>query len=295
MTQERFAGPIAFVGAGPVAATLARAMDRAGLNVVAIASRDAHRAHHIASAVSDAVTVDTPQAAADLGRLVFLTVPDDAIAGVCDGIRWRAGQAAVHCSGATDLTALDAAERAGADVGAFHPLQMFANPAVALETLPGCTVTVEAAPPLDAELEHICRTIRCRPVTLARGQRALYHASANYVGPFLIALMQEAADMWQTFGASEGEALAALMPLLEGTMAAVRDRGLAGGMGGCVARGDVGTIRKHLDALDRFSPEAAALYRQLTLRTIPLAVARGTLPAARAEEIRAMLTSSAGG
>jgi predicted short-subunit dehydrogenase-like oxidoreductase (DUF2520 family) len=117
----------------------------------------------------------------------------------------------------------------------------------------------------------------------------LYHASANYVGPFVIALMQEATTMWRALGASDQEALDALMPLLRGTIAAVQDGGLARGMGGCVARGDIGTVKRHLAAIERLSPEMASLYRQLTLRTIPLAVARGTLPQETAAEIRAIV------
>jgi predicted short-subunit dehydrogenase-like oxidoreductase (DUF2520 family) len=126
-------------------------------------------------------------------------------------------------------------------------------------------------------------------VRLPPGHRALYHASANFVGPFLIALMQEAVQIWRALGISERDALAALVPLVEGTLAAVIDGGLAQGMGGCVARGDIGTVERHLAALDAFSPETAALYRQLTIRTIPLGLARGTLASDAADRIRAVL------
>jgi predicted short-subunit dehydrogenase-like oxidoreductase (DUF2520 family) len=269
---------IAFVGAGRVGATLAPAMHRAGFDVVSVFSRDADKAASIVDAVPGASVAATLQTAIDMSDLVFLTVGDDAIDPVCAAASWRGGQAAVHCSGATDLGALRHARETGASVAAFHPMQMFANPAVALATLRGCTVTIEADAPLFATLEDVAQRIGCRPVRLPPGtDRALYHASINYVGPFLIALMQESVQMWRTFGLDEPDVLAALVPLLQGTVAAVQDAGLAGGMGGCVARGDVGTVRRHLAALERFSPEAARLYRELTRRTIPLALARGTL------------------
>jgi predicted short-subunit dehydrogenase-like oxidoreductase (DUF2520 family) len=280
---------IAFVGAGPVAATLARAMRLAGLQVAAMFSRDHRKAADVAATVPGAAVAVTAQAAADAADIVFLTVPDDAIETVCAGLVWRAGHSVVHCSGATELDALRHARHAGASTGAFHPLQMFANPSVSLDTLAGCTVTIVAETPLAGLLEDICRGIRCRPVRLPPGQRALYHASANFVGPFLIALMQEAVQIWRALGISEHDALVALVPLLEGTVAAVMDGGLAQGMGGCVARGDVGTVGRHLTALDAFSPEMAALYRQLTIRTIPLGLARGSLSSAAADKIRAVL------
>jgi predicted short-subunit dehydrogenase-like oxidoreductase (DUF2520 family) len=279
----------AFIGAGRVTATLAEAMQLAGLHVAAIFSRDPQHAEAIAARVPGATVAATAQAAADAGDVVFLTVPDDAIEVACAGVAWRTGQSVVHCSGATELDALLSARHANAYVGSFHPLQMFANPSVALATLPGCTITVDAEPPLCDLLEGLCRRIECRPQRLASGRRALYHTSIYYVGPFLIALMQEAMVIWRALGMSEREALAALVPLLHGTVAAVMDGGLAQGMGGCIARGDIGTVQRHLAALDTFSPEMASLYRQLALRTIPLAVARGTLAPDAAEGIRAVL------
>ena len=211
------------------------------------------------------------------------------IAAVCANVRWRSGTSVVHCSGATELAALATAAGAGAAVGGFHPLQMFANPTVALEGLAGCTVGIEAEPELADELDRLGRLIGLRPLRLPPGVRARYHASANYVGPFVIALLREASAIWQSFGADEAAAVAALTPLLRGTLAAAIDRGLAGGMGGCVARGDLGTVRAHLEAMDALGADEGALYRTLALRTVPLAVERGTLPEARATAIAAML------
>jgi predicted short-subunit dehydrogenase-like oxidoreductase (DUF2520 family) len=97
------------------------------------------------------------------------------------------------------------------------------------------------------------------------------------------------------FGVDEREALAALLPLLRGTVDAVVDGGLARGMGGCVARGDVGTVRAHLQALEALDGDAAGLYRELTRRTIPLGLERGTLSPARAQEIEDVLATPPGG
>src|SRR6267378_1245756 len=84
------------------------------------------------------------QAVADACDFVWITVSDDAIGPVSDGIAWSARHKVVHCSGATEVLALAAAKKAGAAIGGFHPLQMFTNPAVALKGLPGCTVGIEA-------------------------------------------------------------------------------------------------------------------------------------------------------
>ncbi|MBB5390657.1 MULTISPECIES: Rossmann-like and DUF2520 domain-containing protein [unclassified Herbaspirillum] len=289
MDAKSMLSRIGFVGAGRVAQTLAGAFSGAGYPVVAVSSRSAANLADFRARCPAAQVMETPQEAADKSTIVFLTVSDDAIAPVCAGVRWRPGCAVVHCSGATEVAALAAAADAGAWVGGFHPMQMFANPDVALAGLPGCTVGIEAQGPLLEALRQLAQAIGCVPFSLPAGVRPLYHASAYYVGPFLIALLKEGAELWARFGATERQAMEAMLPLLRGTVAAAMDGGLARGMGGCVARGDIGTIRKHLDALESIDLAMANLYRELAVRNIPLAVQRGTLPPSRAAEIAALL------
>jgi len=66
---------------------------------------------------------------------VFLTVPDGAIAGVCQSLAWQQ-QSVVHCSGAAELSVLKGAPRAGG----FHPLVMFADPEVAARAIAGAAI-----------------------------------------------------------------------------------------------------------------------------------------------------------
>ena len=196
------ASRIGFIGAGRVAQTLAPAFDRAGLNVAAFYNRGSDAARLLGSRVPSAQPLTAAQQVVDVCDMVFLTVSDDAILPVCRDLRWEPRHRVVHCSGATELGALDHAKSAGAATGGFHPMQMFANPDVALEGLRGCTVGIEAEPDFRRELERLATSIGCEPLALPPGVRALYHASAYYVGPFLIALLKEGVELWKSFGAS---------------------------------------------------------------------------------------------
>ena len=282
-----------FIGCGRVGRTLAQAFANAGYTVTSAWSRKAADLDLMANEVSGLRPLASAQAVADACDFVWLTVADDAIATVADGIAWAPRHRVIHCSGATEISAVQNAKLHGALIGGFHPMQMFTNPAIALKGLPGCTVGVEADAGLLEALQQIASDIGCVPVQVPSGQRALYHASAYYVGPFLIALLAEGTNLWRKFGANEKQALDAMLPLLAGTLSAVRDGGLAQGMGGCVARGDVGTVRKHLAALDGYDPDAGQLYRALAKRNIPLGLARGSLSAAAAERIRETLAIDA--
>ncbi len=286
---------IGFIGAGRLATGLAWALADRGAKIRAVASGRGSTAHRLASRIPDCRAVATPQEVVDAVDLVFLAVPDDAIAGVAASARWRAGMAAIHCSAATEVDALEAAARQGAQIGGFHPLQAFGGPDIAMKTLPGCTIAIEAGGPLRARLEALAAVLGCPTIRLPPGSRPRYHAAAHYAAGFVFALINEAADIWQTFGIPREDTVAALVPLLKGTVASMEHSGLGQGLPGIFSRGDVGTLRKHLAGLEGVGLDALRLYCELGLRSIPLGLERGGLSAERAMEMRdAMLRALAG-
>jgi len=280
---------IGFIGAGRVAKGLAWGLAQSKRAIVAAASRSIGSAEHLAARIEGCRAAANAQDVVDRADLVFITVPDDAIAAVAAGVKWRQAMAVVHCSGATEVAVLEPAARAGAEIGGFHPLQLFADPDVALAGLPGCTVAIEAGAPLLPQLELLATALGCRTIRLPPGCRARYHAGAHYAAGFVITLLKEAAELWQTFGVCREDTVRALLPLLRGTAAAVERSGLAQGLAGTYSRGDIGTLEKHVDSLSRIDPDALRLYCELALRSIPLGVERGGYGEQRAEEMRARL------
>jgi len=282
---------IGILGSGLMGGKLGTIFARAGHDVVAIASRSIASAQALAERLPGARAI-TPQEVADRADLVFLTVPDDVIEAVASSVRWRAGSACVHCSGAAELSALKKAVADGALAGGFHPLHMYGEPGESPDALSGCSIALAGADALVEKLERLARSLGARPLRLPDGGRALYHVAANFSGAFVIALMQETIALWKKLGIAEGDALAALLPLLRGTVDNVERLGAPGGLGSAVARGDVGTIRRHLEVLAKKAPDSLQLYRLLSLRTVPLALAKGTLDARAAREIEALLAPS---
>ena len=279
---------LGIIGAGRVGTGLALSFARSKCNVVAVASRSVASAKNLARRVPGARAVSSPQEAADRSDLVFLTVPDDAIEAVASGIRWRADVGCVHCSGAGDLDLLGKAAAEGALVGGFHPLRMFGEPGRSFD-MRGCAVAIAGPEALARKLDRLARAIGARPLRLREGGRALYHAAANFSGAFVVALIGETAALWKKLGIAERDALRALLPLLRGSVDNVEKLGAAGALGSVVARGDIGTIRRHLETLAETAPESLELYRLLSLRTIPLALAKGTLKPEAAKEIQRLL------
>lgn len=282
---------LAFIGAGRLATTVAMGWSRAGYAVTACTSRSRSSAEKLAARAPGCRVVDSADALLDLADIVFVTTPDDSIARVASAVTWRAGIAVVHCSGATEVSALDAARERGALTGGFQPLAAFGDPDTALAALPGCTVAVEAVSPLIDQLEALAAALGCHPLRLPPGARGVYHAAGGYASQFVNALMAEAQLLWRSFGSTDEQSLRALLPLLKGTVNAIERAGPIQSMPGPVSRGDVGTVTKHVASLERVGPDALAMYRMLCGRTVGMALEKGSIDASRATSIRAALES----
>ena len=280
---------VGFIGAGTVGTALAVRLSGSGYRVVAAASRSRSSAERLAASVPGCTAFDSKQQVADAADLVFITTPDDAIGPVAAEIAWHPGQSVVHCSGADSIAILEKAREDGAFVGGFHPLQTFASVTHAIENIPGSTFAIEAEEPLLAILKDMAVALQGTWVKLNADDKVLYHAAAVMACNYFVTLVKLATDLWGTFGASPEQAIKALMPLLRGTLNNVENVGLPNCLTGPIARGDIGTIRKHVSALKRAAPEVLSAYRELGLHTIPIGVAKGTLDAERAEQLRELL------
>ena len=280
---------VGFVGAGRLARALSLALQTAGVPVVRVASRSDASAHALAQALPDCHVSDLP-ALVQTCDLVFLTSPDARIADIARTAPWRTGQAVVHCSGATAVAVLQPAADAGALIGGFHPMQSFgADPGAAVASLPGCTVAIEAAAPLDTLLQDLARRLGCAGISLPPQARVRYHASGGYASQHVHALLADAVRLWQSWGATEQQALDALLPLLRGTLESLARSGVAAGMPGPVSRGDAGTVRLHRQALESVDPEMRELYDRLCRRGVLLARRAGRLDAQTATGMEQVL------
>jgi len=279
---------LGFIGAGRVARCLAAAWADAGYRIAGVASRSAGSAAQLAELAGGCTVYDTPQELVEAAELIFITVPDDSIAATTARLRFRAGQAVVHCSGASEVSLLDTAREQGALTGGFHPLFLFSGTPADQQRIRGASVTLEAAAPLQAQLIGLIQALGCTPLEIPPGARMLYHASANYAASFVLCSLRETVDVWAGFGIAEDEVLSALWPMLEGTIKTARERGLSGALAGPVSRGDAAVVAKQLERLAQLGGDHASLYAMMTYRAVKLARQRSNPPPAL-DQIEALL------
>ena len=278
---------VGFIGAGTVGTALAVLLTSKGYNFVGASRLHAH--NKTGRPVSNLHILDSNQAVADNADLVFITTPDAAIAKVASEVRWHKGQSVIHCSGADSIDILEPARKAGAKTGCFHPLQTFAGVKEAIENIPGSAFALEAQEPLLAALKQMADDLGGNWIILKAADKAAYHAAAMIACNGLVTLVKLAADLWQTFSIPTDQAVKALLPLLRGTIHNIETIGLPDCLTGPIARGDAGTIKKHLDTLRVKAPELLPFYKELALQMVRIASAKGTLVTKQARELELLL------
>ena len=283
---------IGIVGAGAVGTALGVALSRAGWPIHAVASRDAGRRERFRSLVNVNRAFIDPEALVEEVELIILAVPDDVIAPLASGLRMYSGQAMIHTSGAVGSEALAPAMAAGTQIGSFHPLVAFADTERAVEALHGATIAIEADDQLAALLATMAHALGATPVRLASGSKAAYHAAAVLAAGGIVALLDAIAQLGRVAGLDEAGALAIYGPLIEGTLANARALGIRAALTGPITRGDVGTLRAHLDALREHAPDVLDLYVAAGRREIDLAETRGVLAPEVVTALREMLAGA---
>jgi predicted short-subunit dehydrogenase-like oxidoreductase (DUF2520 family) len=264
---------IAIIGPGRAGSALARTLKTSGYAIAAIGGRNPDNVRNLAIELG-ARSCESPATTIDLADLTILAVPDDVIlplsADLADSLCSAAGKSAVHLSGAQDRSPLEPLAQIGLRTAVFHPLQTFRRGPQAAENVAGTYFGIDADPPLRDQLVAMATDLQGHPFDLAGVDRALYHAAAVFAANYPVALLAEAAALAQQAGLSEATAERGMSTLLAGAVNNLRRTTPGDALTGPAARGDVGTIQRHLDALAG-DPELQRLYKLLADRVMKLA------------------------
>ena len=117
---------------------------------------------------------------------------------------------------------------AGTQVGSFHPLVAFADLERAVAALHGATIAIEGDDQLRRPARRHGRGLGARPVRLAPGAKAAYHAAAVLAAGGFVALLDAIAELGRVAGLDEAGSLAIYGPLIEQTLGNARALGIRG-------------------------------------------------------------------
>jgi predicted short-subunit dehydrogenase-like oxidoreductase (DUF2520 family) len=192
--------------------------------------------------------------------LVWITVPDDAIVATALQLArtqdWK-GKIVFHSSGALTSDDLAPLREQGAKVASLHPGMTFVRgPAPRMS---GVAFAVEGDPAAVRVAKRIVRDLGGTTYAIDKRNKVLYHAFGSFASPLVVALMASLERVAKAAGIRPGDVKTMMVPLLRQTLQNYLQHDAASAFSGPLVRGDVATVRRHLEKL-KVVPEARAVY-----------------------------------
>ena len=283
---------IAIIGLGKVGSALGFLLRSAGHDIVAVSDCSAEALRSGILYTGGLPCTDAASAAAHADS-VFITTTDDAIKTVCDEMAGKGvfspGKRVVHASGAGGLDLLEAARQSGAYVASIHPLQSFADVRGAIENIPGSTFGITAQKEIESWTIQIVRDLGGTFFFVPDEDKPLYHVAACIASNYLVTLIYIVRSIHHHLGLRGDDAVKSFWPLVRGTINNIEHRGVEHSLTGPIARGDVGTIEKHLAAIDAKLPWLSQLYREMGIFTTRLGLENDLVSDQKARAIISLL------
>ncbi len=222
---------------------MAAALGQVGWHLHPVLGRSAP-ASHIAQAA-----VDTD--------LVLIATPDAAVPEVAAAIEPCATAVVAHLAGSLGLDAVGAHPRPAA----LHPLVSMPDAAIGARRLQSGGWFAVAGDPL---VREVVADLGGRAFEVADADRAAYHAAAVIASNHLVALLGQA----ERIASGAGVPFAVFGDLIRATVDNVEELGPAAALTGPAARGDLDTIRRHIEAI---APAERAAYEAMSQQARRLA------------------------
>ncbi len=249
-----------FIGAGKVGTAFGSYIKSRGADLAGYHSRTRAHAEEAAEYTGSRAYESMGALIADCD-MIFVTVADGAIEDVAENIAALdlslGGKTFCHTSGALSSEVLRALKERGAETASAHMLLAVSDRSCDFSD---AFFTLEGDCEKAAALLDVCGN---KYKIIKPKNKALYHAAAVFASNFAVGLSDIACGLLGDCGFSDGEALAALSPLIINNARNIAEKGPKAALTGPVARGDFGTVKRHLDCLSS-APLAKEVYEIMT-------------------------------
>jgi predicted short-subunit dehydrogenase-like oxidoreductase (DUF2520 family) len=258
---------VSIIGAGRVGRALGRRLHELGWRVGGVTGRSISSARASVRIIGAGQPLAGPTHEVLNSKVIFITTPDSAIAGVAKhlaqvgGKEWT-GKVVLHTSGSQDASVLRPLAELGAATGSMHPMQTFSN-----KNIPDLQKTIfgiDGAPAAMQMARKIIHKMGGVAVRLSGRNKAAYHAAGSFACVYVLALMETATRLLMKQGFKRREAMRALLPLTRQTLNNFESVGPLAAWTGPLSRGDFATVKRHVEALADGDPQYLDAYEALS-------------------------------
>lgn len=254
---------IGFIGAGRVGCTIGRYLADAGMAIEGYYSRTKESAD-IAATFTNTRSFESIEDLVKSCDTIFLTTSDSAIENVWNCIdRFDLKDKVIsHFSGSLSSDIFSGIEKTGAYGCSIHPMYAFSDKFTSYRQFNTACLTMEGHREAILKMKSLFGDrLGHRIFTLDSKDKIKYHAAAAFASNYVDAIMQIAVDLMAQCGFSEEDTFTLLGPLVKNNVNSIIDNGTLASLTGPAERNDVGTVKKHLQAIE--GTDAEEVYRVL--------------------------------
>ncbi|TYP95374.1 putative oxidoreductase, contains short-chain dehydrogenase (SDR) and DUF2520 domains [Fodinibius salinus] len=281
------------IGTGRLGSALVRAFYDKDISIKSVFNRTVEKARGLSNKFEISIVSTFPSSVNELGKLVFLTVADQAIEDTAQQLAELGSDFSnhiiVHCSGNQSAEVLKPLKEKGAVIASFHPLQTFTGES-AEGRLEGISFSLQGDNDAFNALKDVAQKLDAETLEVTPQQKSDLHAAAVLASNYLTALLDASVQTASLSGLSKIQAKKALMPLIQTAVQNIDEGSFEGALTGPIQRGDIGTVKQHLELLEGHS-ELVDLYITMGKRTVNLAERSGSLKETKANKLRKMFNN----
>ncbi|SHE46242.1 Predicted oxidoreductase, contains short-chain dehydrogenase (SDR) and DUF2520 domains [Thermoanaerobacter uzonensis DSM 18761] len=268
---------IGFVGAGIVGTSLAFLLSQNGINISGFLSRSLESAKKSAEFTQSSVFSSYEEVITN-SDVIIISTNDNSIPEVVNNLsqykEMLKEKTFAHLSGALNLEVLNPLKYENNFIMVLHPIQTCPSVSSALELLPKSYFTLEGDEKAVEIGKEIVNKISGKYIVLNNIVRPLYHAACVVASNYLVALSKFSLILLKKSGFPFENYPDALIPLMEGTLKNIKEKGTTDALTGPIARGDVNTVKLHLENIK--DPSLEELYKSLGKLTLGIAYEKGS-------------------
>jgi len=280
---------IGLIGVGRVGSWLARLLSGAGCSLAGFFDINRPKADQLRDELNCGLVFQDPVSLLESCDIIFLAVADDALSQVvaecAPHVPTATARYFIHMSGFLSSEILGPLRAKNSYVLSMHPCRSIPEHAH-FSGRDSAFVLEGDGPAVELGLE-IVAALEGRPFLIRPEQKPVYHFGAAIISNFMVTLFHEVTRLYQTIGFDAQQVNQLLQPLLHSTMMNIAQHGPAASLTGPIARGDIETVRAHLEIARGISGPFHELVRNFVLLTIDMAARNGYINEKSAEQLRA--------
>ena len=268
------------MGPGRVGSSLAHWLTARGAEIVTIAGRDPVHCDVLARRLG-ATVLGLDRLQTEDQDLLLVAVSDPALSAVATELARRPqARVVLHTAGAIDASVLEPLRSGGSSAGSMHPLMAFPEVLEDPAEADGKVFAVDGDPTAVDLATRLARSLNGRPVPVTAESRPIYHLGASLAAGGVVTLLAAAFEMARRQGLP-AEVKEGYFALARGAIEqASRSSDVASAITGPLARGDLDTFQRQIEALEDLDPELARSVGDLANLTLRFTSQKGRSEAA---------------